>query len=474
MNTRQSKSLRSALGAVCLLGLMASSVHAQDAKATLGKPTTLPAPGPGPGQATGLGKPATLPAPGPGPGPAAGMRLTLDEAKQRALSNNKLLNLAALNAEGKTYAIKAARADYFPKITANYLYFHFNDDLGTVLTLPRTSLNGPRGKPLVTFPGATAAVAVFNEDSSFLNISAVQPLTDILKIRQGVKIAQADEQIARDQWAKGARDLVSGVEQLYWGILAVRKLQAGAKVSLTQAEAMAKTKSIDARLALVEAQQAVQQLNKQAQDLQEQMNGLLDLPLCTVLELVEPALPLVPFQCADDVIGLALSNSPEIAEARHTIDKAQAALAAGKLDYMPSIGLTAGYVNQTVMPSVQPNIGYVGAAGTWTLFNGGKRLDVVLERKNLVALAHLKLLETEDGIRQKALKAYREVGESQEALKLALEMVGVRKEAEKAAANPADLMHASKKLMEAEVDAVKAELAYRVACVQVMALAGKQ
>ena len=54
---------------------------------------------------------------------------------------------------------------------------------------------------------------------------------------------------------------------------------------------------------------------------------------------------------------------------------------------MPSIGLTAGYVNQTAASYIQPNIGYVGAAGTWTLFNGGKRRDVVLERQTLVDMA---------------------------------------------------------------------------------------
>jgi outer membrane protein TolC len=416
-----------------------------------------------------VGQPTPLPGTGP-----AGTRLTLEEAKQRALDNNKLLNLAALNAESKAYAIKAARADYFPKISANALYFHFNDDLGTVLSVRSKTLSAPRGRPLVTFPGSTAAVAVLNQDTSFTQIGVVQPLTDMLKIRQGVKIAQADEQIARAQWAKGVRDVASGVEQLYWGLLAVRKLQAGAQEGVREAEAMAKTKTVEARLALVEAQQGLQQVNKQVDDLQEQLNGLLDLPLCTTLELVEPALPALPFRCADEVIQLALSASPEITEAQQTVAKAQAAVEAGKLDYLPSIGLVGGYVNQTAASYIQPNIGYIGVAGTWTLFNGGKRRDVVLERKTLVAMAHLKLQQTEDEVRQKALKAYRELGESQEALKTAQEMVVLRREAEKSAATPALLMAAAKARMQAEVDAVKADLAYRVAVVQVMSMAGRQ
>jgi outer membrane protein TolC len=447
MNNRRSSTVQAvALMSTCLLGLVASPVTAQQSGAPVMSPTD---------------------------GPPPSMQLTLDEAKQRALSNNKLLNLAAMNAESKAYAIKIAQADYFPKVTATSLYFHFNDDLGTVLSVPGRTLTGPRGRPLVTFPAATTAVAVLNQDTSFTQIGVVQPLTDVFKIRQGVKIAQADQQIARAQAEKGIRAVVSGVEQLYWGLLAVRKLQAGALDGLHASEAMAKTKTLDARTALVEAQQGVQQVNKQVQDLQEQLNGLLDLPLCTTLELVEPALPVLPFQCADEVIARALAASPEIVEAQQTVAKGQAGVAAGKLDFLPSIGLTGGYVNQTAANYIQPNIGYVGVAGTWTLFNGGKRREVVLERQSLLAMAHLKLRQTEDEVTQQARKAWREVGESQEALKTAQEMVVLRIEAEKSAAAPADLMAAAKARMLAEVDFVKADLAYRVACVQVMSLLGE-
>ncbi len=87
---------------------------------------------------------APAPAPVPANTPPAVVHLTLEEAKQRALGNSKLLNLAALNAESKAFAVKAAQADYFPKMTGTAMYLHFNDDLGTVLaTQGRTVLRGP-------------------------------------------------------------------------------------------------------------------------------------------------------------------------------------------------------------------------------------------------------------------------------------------------------------------------------------------
>jgi outer membrane protein TolC len=293
-----------------------------------------------------------------------------------------------------------------------------------------------------------------------------------------VKIAIADQHIAQAEWEKGVRALVSGVEQLYWGILAARRLRAGAVEGVQGAELLAKTKTLEARTALVEAKQGLEQVDKQLADLLEQLNALLCLPLCTPLDLVEPPLPVLPYHCADDVIGLALQASPEVHEAAENIHKAQAALAAGKLDYVPSIAAMGGYVNQTAQSYVQQDIGYIGVVATYTFVDWGKRRHTICERKNLVAMATLKLEQTEDEVRQKAQKAFREVAEAEEALKSAGQMVELRKEAEKKARtpealrDPAPLMAATKARMLAEVDFIKAELACRQAYVQLMSLVG--
>ena len=73
------------------------------------------------------------------PAPAA-RRLTLEEAKQLALAS-RALTLGRLNVEQLQHATTAARKDYLPKVIANDTYFHFNDDLGSVVSIRR----GTRG-----------------------------------------------------------------------------------------------------------------------------------------------------------------------------------------------------------------------------------------------------------------------------------------------------------------------------------------
>jgi outer membrane protein TolC len=187
----------------------------------------------------------------------------------------------------------------------------------------------------------------------------------------------------------------------------------------------------------------------------------------------------MPYHCADDMTGLALASSPEIREAEQTVCKAQAGLAAGKLDFVPSIAAVGGYVNQTGASYVQQDIGYIGVVGTYTFVDWGKRRNVIRERQSLLAAARLKLEQTETDIRQKVQQAFREIEQSQSALKTAQEMVGVRQQIVKKATtpevmqNPEPLLKASKNLLLAEVDLVKADLAYREAYVKLMAMAGK-
>lgn len=405
--------------------------------------------------------------------------LTLEEARQRLLANNKLLTLAAMNITGKEYATRVVQANYFPQVNAVSFYDHFNQPLGSVVTLGKHA-TGPIGSLLTGGVPIERSANVLNQDSSLTTIYALQPITDLLKVRQGVTIAQADEHIAQAQLEKATRELLSGVEQLYWGLLAVQRIYAGALEGVKGAEQLAsKLNTIEVRMALAEAVQGMQQAEAQMAELQEKLNFLLDLPPCTKLALEEPPMPMLPYHCADDVISLALEASPDIAEAEQNIIKARAAVRAATVDYLPNIAVVGGFANQTAADYIQNDIGYVGVVGSLSILDWGKRRNTVRERENLVGMATLKLHQTEDEVRQKTLAAYRELGEKCAALKTALELVGLWQETVKKAttpeafANPKDLLYATKYLALAQVEYVKADLAYRTAYVKLIALIEK-
>ena len=398
------------------------------------------------------------------------MRITLEEAKQLVLANSKLFGLANMNVKGKEIATRVTQADYYPQILGNSMYFNFDEPLGTVFTT--------RGRPRLGVPAVEVPVNVLNQNTEFSTVYAAQPITALLKIRQGVRIARADEEIARTQVEQATRALVSGVEQLYWGLLAVERIRAGAVQAVQGAEQLARLGTPETRVVLVEAKQGLQEAENQFADLEAQLRDLLGIAPGTKLELVEPHLPVPTFHSAEELVAIAVANSPEVHAAYQDVVKAHAAVAAAKVDYLPNVAVVGGWANQTGADYIQQNFEYVGVVGSYTFFNWGKRRNTVRERENLVAMATLKVQQTEDEIRQKAEKAYREFEQHRDALTNAKELVQAHEEAAKAfrtpaaMQNPVPLIDAIKKLGLAQVDLIKAELAYRTSATQLSTLMG--
>jgi outer membrane protein len=419
------------------------------------RPPALPAQAP-PGQAAQATPPQAA-------APAV-RRLTLEEARQLALGSNKALALARLNVEEKGHAADAASKDYYPKLIGSETYFHFDKDLGSVVTIRR----GQRG---ILAPGVTTVAAnVVNQNASLSTIFVAQPITKLIAVNAATQIARADENAARAQLDKGTRDLLSGVAQAYHSLLGLRRIETALGLQIQVLEqAVAAKPAPEVRVALLETRQGLSQVRGQARDLNDQLANLLDLPPCTVLELVDPVPADLSVRCADDAAQLALAHSPEVREAEENIAKAEAALKVARMAYLPDISVVGGFANQTSASYIQPDVGYVGVAGSWTLFEWGKKRDVTRQRPTDIALAQQNVRVTIDKVTLEARKAFVGFEQAREAYQLAGEMVQARKDAEKAAEGAA-LLQAKGETAKAELEYMKAEIAYRVAHAQLAAL----
>jgi outer membrane protein TolC len=392
--------------------------------------------------------------------------ITLEDAKQRALGNSKLRQLTLYNVQAKGEAVYVAESDYYPKVLANFTGFHFDNPLGKVLT------------PGI-LPISPIAVNVVNQDLGLTTVTALQPITALLKVRQAVRAADADQQIARSQVEEADRAIASGVEQLYCGLLAADKILVGARAAAGAAAAAqqmgaGRPLSIEAQILAVEGKQAIQAVASQQADLQEQLNGLLGLPLCTGLELVDLP-PLCPtITCADQAINLALANSPAILQADWTAAKAEAGVEVAKVDWLPDVAVLGGYVNNDGINVIQHDVSYVALTANMPIFEGFKRIHAVRQAESVVAMARMKAFQTRDEVRLKARKAYREFYEAMEAAQTAQEMLLVRQEAQRKAATADDAVKAAGDLMKAQAAFVQAEATYRVAYAKLLNVAGLQ
>src|SRR6266853_3697042 len=141
-----------------------------------------------------------------GNAPADVRRITLDEAQQIAGgANNPLVRLAQLQVQVAKEHRLGVQSMYFPNIGGQLENLHFNKNTGPVLTLDRL--------------GRTVPVDIIGKNQTAFNFSAIQPITPLFAVHQLVKIARADENIARAKAGMPVAETASKVEKNYFDLL---------------------------------------------------------------------------------------------------------------------------------------------------------------------------------------------------------------------------------------------------------------
>jgi outer membrane protein TolC len=387
--------------------------------------------------------------------------LSLAEAKARTLESSVVMGLASHQVIAKCHALEAARKDYLPKLLNSFSYFHFDSDLGTVVTTPG-----------IFNPATAISVPIIEQDSTLYTAAAIQPITPLLKVREAVNISAADVATAQSQKQFARSELTKGVEQLYFGLLAAQRIRGGLELAVAGARQMADaTKLSDAQISLVEAQQNLLTADHQVVTLTEQLNQLVDLPRCTVLQLDDPPVPQIPFTCADDVVESAVATNPKIREARLLVDKAEAAMRLAQADYVPTVMAYSFYVNQSSTPAIQEDFAGVGMSASYVL-EWGKKNDTLRERRETVILARKNLKKVIEDLQLNAAKAFHEAERAEQALAYAQQLATLNREA-KLPTDPFQLKFAVKDRLESELGAVTAELGLRTAIAELRSVTGQ-
>ena len=231
---------------------------------------------------------------------------------------------------------------------------------------------------------------MLNQNTNLATVMVAQPITKLIAVNAAVQVARADQGAAQAQLDKGTRDVLSGVTQAYYGLLGAQRIQSALELQVGLLEKVLAAKhSPDMRIALLETRQGLLQVSGQVRELTQTLNDLLVQPPCSVLELVDPVPCDLPLHCAEEAANLALASSPEVREAEQGLAKAEGAMKIAKMAYLPDVSVVGGYANQTGANYIQPNIGYVGVAGTYTFFEWGKKKDVTRQREmDMAVLKH--------------------------------------------------------------------------------------
>ena len=415
--------------------------------------------------------------------------LSLDEAIALAVGQNSSLKIASSKVREGSDKRTSVRADYFPHLSNDSTYFHLSDK--QLVTFPAGSLGTVPG--LGPFPVQDTSI---NQGSStwFLSETALtQPLTPLLKIYQADKIALADQQIAAADLNKTKTDVIFATHRLFYGLVLARKQKDAASAAVAAGEqALREVKdgvaagnvlevaAIGSNAVLLQNRYSLISAKIQIGDLNSELNDLLDLPLDTDINPLDPPPPEITARSRESFVLEALEKNPEIKAAQGAVQKAESGVKAAYNDYIPDIYLSGQYHYQDGIPFLTHNIGTVGLKMTWNIFDWGKRRAIVAQRKEQLTQANENLHRVKKRIEVEVDKAYRKLEQTRtlidvtrESLVLQRENLRLKSDARKAGtAMEAQYLTAIAAVKNAEYGEAQALLGYSLAVADMKRIIG--
>jgi multidrug efflux pump subunit AcrB len=424
-----------------------------------------------------------------GPAHAAVRKIYLPEAIELARQQNTSLKIARAHVRENQQKTVTARADYFPQLANDTSLMGLSNR--ELVTVPAGALGTLPG--LGPFPTESITFDQGSDTILLTNTTLSQPLTQFFKIREGVRIAAANQRITEAELKKAENDVVLGVHQLYFGLLAASKqvgaLQAqlvAAQETLREAENAVRAGNelqvvaLSGRASLLKCRQSLLSAENQVSDLNAEMDDLLGLPLDTELELADAGTPAGERLTREQYLSAALAGSPDVQGAKEAVSKARSALRAAHYEYIPNVGAFARETYQSGVPFLTHNFGTFGLQMTWNVFDWGKRKGVVGEREAQLTQAQENLHRITDRVRVDVEKAYRKLDRTQKMVDVAREALALRNEAERISGDQlkAGLISDAKNAEAiaatrgSEVDELQARLSYELALAEIARITG--
>ncbi len=411
---------------------------------------------------------------------AEARRMTLDDAVALARKQNSVVKLAQLKVKENEKRRDAMRANRLPGIS-NDSYVAYNGALQNVY-IPKGYLGTiPQLGPL---PGEDLMLIQGERTLGLMMTTISQPVTQLVKIREGTRAAEADIRIADQDRRRAENEIGLKTQEAFFGVLILDRRIAAARRKLAAAEearresrdavetgAALEVKALEGEARMLEAQNGLLTAEMQVADLRTELNDLLGLPLETTLDLVAPEVAAVDLSALPVMIAEALQRNPEVQAAQETVVKAGHGVGAARADFLPEIGIFGAYAFQSGVPFLPGNNGTFGARMTWNIFDWGKRAAQVGERELQREQAEENLRRLRNRVSIDVEKARRKVERIQDLVRVAERAVAVRREAQRIGADQVELglatllarKQAAAALAEAESQQLEAQLGLRLA-----------
>lgn len=339
-------------------------------------------------------------------------RLSLPQAVKLALEHNLPLANARLETEKAADQAAAARTHYLPKFNVVAL--------GDQRLYPRNTSLGDTSLGIFLPFGLLPAQSAGDPNDPFLVglFQISQPLSQLYRVHQGVKLAEAAQDLAQAELRLARHQLIAQVKKLYYALsqgqstleAARQALALHQEVDRLSQDHYAKGLMLEAERLEVAARLGKAQYELQAQQanlasVKEQLNHLLgrspDHGLEPELVAEEPPSP----REDDPQAACPAPRRPETEAARQRLELARRDLGYKQAERLPELSLVGSHVTQKNLPGLPENVSSVGLMLTWEPFDWGREAREAAAKARAVRQAENHLEETQ---RQAALEVRQE------------------------------------------------------------------
>jgi outer membrane protein TolC len=341
-------------------------------------------------------------------GAPAGELLTLDQAIDLALRDNRQVKNAQLGIGKADDDVAAARTYRLPK-------FEFNALAGQQLISPDfTFTKGVLGNyaNVGPIPDRDVKMSTPSRPTAILFGQVTQPLSQLHRIRLNIKQAALLTDVAREQLRGQEQSVINNVKRTYYAIVQSESALQSVRQALAfyreldrvtgdyvaqQVALKADDLEVKTRLAKTETEELT--VGNQLTTLKEQLNQLVGRDIRTEFRVA--AIP-EPSQFETDLVAArerALDQRPEIREARLRVQQAELDKRVKKSEYIPDVSLAVTYVSPRNFDTYVPkNFAAAGVSVNWEVFDWGRKKHQLAEKQKTIDQAKNSLGDAQNSV----------------------------------------------------------------------------
>ena len=417
------------------------------------------------------------------------IRLTLDEAIDRAIASGFMTRIAGARLTSAQAHERGALADALPQLAVSGN--HLRSSGRTTIVVPRGALgNESSGGPL---PAADRRFDQGAAALTYTQFALTQAITQLWRIHQAQQLASAQTSGAAAERARATADARLAVERLYASVLIaqahtraagaaiVAKRRQSSDVQLAVASGVeVSAQALGATAAALDAEYARTTAEDATSDAESELRSALALPPGTQIELVVPERDSTSLLDYANYVQHAESTNPEVAAARATVEESKRAVALARADWIPDIGVGVTYTMLDGVSFLPRHAVGLSIQGSWTLWDSGRRSSLARERLAQRDAAEVALALARDRVAVEVDRAYRAAERAERGAKVARAALDARRAAftiarnrdSRGLASAAVLADAEAQLAASEAQLLAAELQIRIARAELTRAAG--